>query len=194
MSSSMAAYAQIYTCKDASGRTITSDRIMPECANREVQEHGKSGVLKRSIAAPLTAEEKRQRQLAEEKKQAELAAIQSQKKNDRALLARFSTEDDIALARNRSLEVIQVPITRGKSLVDSLTKERKQVQTEVDAYLVRKAKIPTTLQYRLDQAEHNLQLEIKSLKENEAEIEVINAKYDQMLKRFRELISASSSR
>jgi len=50
------------------------------------------------------------------------------------------------------------------------------------------------LQYRLDQAEHNLQIEIKSLKENEAEIEVINAKYDQMLKRFRELISASSSR
>ena len=49
------AHATIFMCKDASGRTITSDRPIPECAERTVWEYGNTGSLKREIAAPLTA-------------------------------------------------------------------------------------------------------------------------------------------
>ncbi|MDF3035707.1 MAG: hypothetical protein K0S28_981, partial [Paucimonas sp.] len=79
------ASAQIYMCKDASGRTLTSDRPIPECSNREMREMGKDGVTRRVIAAPLTAEEKRKRTQEEEKKKAEATALEEQRKSDRAL-------------------------------------------------------------------------------------------------------------
>ena len=53
----------IYMCKDATGKTITSDRPIPECADRAVKELDKNGVIRREVSAPPTAEEKKQAKL-----------------------------------------------------------------------------------------------------------------------------------
>ena len=49
------AQAQFFQCKDASGRTLSSDRPIPECADRPVRELGRNGMLKREVPPPLTA-------------------------------------------------------------------------------------------------------------------------------------------
>ena len=37
------AQAKIYMCKDASGKTLSSDRPIPECADRPVREYSNNG-------------------------------------------------------------------------------------------------------------------------------------------------------
>lgn len=188
------AHAQIYMCKDASGRTITSDRPIPECADRAVREYGKSGVLKRDIPAPLTAEEKRQKQLQEEKQKADATAVEEQRKNDRAIMARYAKEADIEIARKRSVDVVQEQVKRGNASIAASGKQLKQAHAEMESYKKKQAKPPAELQHRVEQAEQSVKDETKTMKENEAEIAQINAKYDQTLKRYREIAVGAATK
>lgn len=194
MLASWSAHAQIYLCKDASGKTISSDRPIPECADRAVREYGKSGALKREIPAPLTAEEKRQKQLQEEKRKAEALAAEEQRKSDRVIMARYTREADIEKARQRSVDVVQEQVKRGGMSVASSEKQLKQAQAEMESYQKKHAKPPAELQHRLQQAEQRVKDETNAMKENEAEIAQINAKFDQALKRYREITAGTATK
>ena len=50
------AHSQLYVCTDARGRTLTSDRPPPECADRPVRELRSDGSVRRVIEPPLSAE------------------------------------------------------------------------------------------------------------------------------------------
>jgi len=43
------AYAQLYVCTDARGRTLTSDRLPAECADRPIRELRSDGSVRRVI-------------------------------------------------------------------------------------------------------------------------------------------------
>jgi len=184
-----AADAQIYKCKDANGRTITSDRPIPECADRPLQELNKSGVVKREIAAPLTAEEKRQRELDAEKKKAEEAAAKERKRNDEAILAVYRTEADIEKARKRSLDVVQEQLKRDTAALAAAEKSVKPLQAEMDDLAKRKVKAPAGVQHRYDDAMRNVNDTKRRIQDQEAELGKINQKFDETLKRFRELMA-----
>jgi hypothetical protein len=186
------ASAQIYMCKDASGRTLTSDRPIPECSNREMREMGKDGVTRRVIAAPLTAEEKRKRTQEEEKKKAEATALEEQRKSDRALMARFSSEKTIEDARRRALEIAEDAIKREKVSMDATEKQLAQFQKDAEGYTKRKAKVPANLQGKIDDATRAIEDSNKQIKERQDELVEINAKFDVYLKRYREIQTASA--
>ena len=188
------AHAQIYMCKDASGKTMTSDRPIPECADRAVREYGKSGVLKREIPAPLTAEEKRQKQLQEEKKKAEALAAEEQRKSDRTIMTRYGKEADIETARKRALDIVQEQVKRGNASIAASEKQLKQAQADMESYKKRQAKPPAALQHSQEQAEQRIKDETKAMKEGEAEIVQINAKFDQTLKRYREMTGGEATK
>jgi hypothetical protein len=48
----------IYTCIDAKGRKLTSDRKIPECSDREQKILNPSGTVKARIGPNLTAQER----------------------------------------------------------------------------------------------------------------------------------------
>src|SRR4051794_14525595 len=97
---------KIFVCKDATGKTLTSDRPIPECAGT-VKELDTQGIVRREVKPPPTAAEKEQMKVEEEKKKAEEVAAAERKRNDKALLARFRNEDDIAIARKRDGDLVQ---------------------------------------------------------------------------------------
>ena len=53
-----AATQGIYTCVDAKGRNLTSDRPIPECSDREQKMLNPSGTVKGKIGPTLTAQER----------------------------------------------------------------------------------------------------------------------------------------
>ena len=65
----------IYTCVDAKGRKITSDRPIVDCIDREQVELNPSGTVRRKVGPSLTAQER----AAEEAKERE-----AQKKSRRS--------------------------------------------------------------------------------------------------------------
>ena len=54
--SATAQTAGIYTCVDAKGRKITSDRPIADCIDREQVELNPSGTVRRKVGPTLTAQ------------------------------------------------------------------------------------------------------------------------------------------
>lgn len=180
-------HAQIYMCKDASGRTITSDRPIPECADRAMRELDKNGRARRDIPAPMTAEEKRRLQQEEEKRKVEEAAADERRRDDRLLRARYKSEADIEKARTRAREQIDDRIKRDKAVLDAAEKQQQQAESEADALKMKNAKVPTILQHRIDDASQTVLSTRKAIQGHEADAVEVNAQHDALLKRYREL-------
>lgn len=187
------ASAQIYMCKDASGRTITSDRPVPECADRVTRELDKRGLVRREIQPPLTPEQKRQMQIDEEKRREQEAAAEEQKREDRAITLRYRNENDIEAARQRSLDVAQEQIKREKLTLTNAEKQQKQAQADTDSYKKKNAAVPPGVQRRVEQSDQDVASSKKAIEHAEAEIGQINAKFDATLKRYRELAAAANA-
>lgn len=185
------AQAQIYMCKDASGRTITSDRPIPECADRAMRELDMNGRARRDIPAPMSADEKRKHQQEEERRKADEAAADEQRRSDRLLKARYKREADIEEARRRALEQIEDRVKRDKSSLAAAEKQQQQAVAEADALRKKNATVPAVLQHRIDDASDTVAATRKGLQGHEADAAEVNAKHDALLKRFRELNTAT---
>lgn len=180
-----AAHAEIYICQDAAGRTLTSDRQIMECADRKVRVMGQNGLTKREISAPLTDEQKRQLQAEQEKRKAAIAVAEEQRRQDRALLARFSKESDIEVARQRALDQAKEHITREGVAIANAEQRLKEARAAASH---KKGKpVPGNLQRTISESEQSIIDSRQQIRERNAEMAKINGKYDQSVKRFREL-------
>ena len=189
LAASACAHAEIYMCKDASGRTLTADRPIPECADRSMRQLDANGITRREIAAPLTAEQKRARDLLEEKRRVEKAAADEQRLYDSALTVRYRNEDDIALARTRAVELLD-----DQMKIDTVALARESKEMKSAQALVAAAR-PVTLatdRHRLEDAVRAVASRLESISQRLAEIDRVHLKFDQALKRFRELAAAAA--
>jgi hypothetical protein len=182
-----AAQAQFFQCKDASGRTLSSDRPIPECADRPVRELGRNGMVKREVPAPLTAEEKQQKKLEEEKRKAELQAIEEKRKSDRLILERYGNEKGIEAARKRALDMTQDIIKRETATVAAAEKQLAQARVAMAPYKAKPASAPAELRSKVQEAEQVIREGGKIIEDRKAEMVQINARYDETLSRYREI-------
>jgi hypothetical protein len=181
------AYSQkIFMCIDASGRTLTSDRPIPECAGRAVREYDKYGTVRRDIPAPLTAEQKRQKQLEEEKHKADEASAAEQKRNDHALMVRYRNEKDIETARKREVDLVLEKIRQETSTVIAAETKQQEALAQV-AQFKSKKDVPPSLQHQIGTSGRELEEDKRKLQDYAAEITQINLKYDATLKRYRQV-------
>jgi hypothetical protein len=179
------AQAQIYMCKDANGRTLTSDRPIPECANRAVKELSKDGVVKREIPPPLTPEQIRQKKEAEEKKKAEEAAIAEQKRRDAAIMGAYQNEAQIEAERQRSVSQLRNNINIAITAQNNAEQRRKALQTEADGLTKSGKPVPPTLLARVADSQRTINQESRNIAGMEEDMLKIKLKYDDLLKRFR---------
>ncbi|WP_293778861.1 DUF4124 domain-containing protein [uncultured Oxalicibacterium sp.] len=170
------AQAGIYICKDGGGRTLTSDRPIPECADRVMREYSDKGVLKREIAAPLTPEQKQQLEAQRRQRQAEEEALAERRRSDRALLARFHNEQEIEAARQRESATLSNLIVQQKAALHVARKD----WSAADGNKPRQQLLGERVQ-EID----------KSLRDSEGDLVQLNAKFDGMLKRYRELAGSA---
>lgn len=185
------AQAKIFMCKDASGRTITSDRPIPECADRDVKELDRSGVVRREIARPPTPEEKRQQKADEEKRKADAAVADEKKKSDQLLLVRFSSEKDIGIARMRALNLARDQLKMESIALVAAEKKLADATGEVDAAKNRPRGVPADFLRRAGEAEQAVKDGKKAIQEREATIKQIDVTYDEILRRYREITGAA---
>src|SRR5438552_17019408 len=78
-----AAQAQIYTCVDANGKRLTSDRPLPECALREQRQLNADGSVRRIVPPAMTADERAEAELKEREEAAARIARQDAVRRDR---------------------------------------------------------------------------------------------------------------
>lgn len=192
------AYAQqtftkgIYTCIDARGRKLTSDRPIPECRDREQQILNPSGTVKDRMGPTLTAHE-RQEQEAKAKLTREERAMQlEEKRRDRALLIRYPSK--VVHDRERDEAVSQIGVVRhaAQNRVGELLRQRAAVDAEMEFYQKDPSKAPPSVRRQIEEGAISLAVQERFIADQDAEIKRVNERFDEELVRLKKLWAMQS--
>jgi hypothetical protein len=184
------AQSRIYTCKDANGKTLTSDRPLPECQDREQRILGKDGTTIQKIDAPLTAEQKAAKEAEAAKKKQEDDKKREQLRKDKALINTYENIDDIESKRQRALAQVEREARESEKRMSTLQKQAEENHAEAEFY--KKKPMPADLKRRLDENEAALRAEKLLLNSKRDEMTQVNLKFDEDKKRYLELTGLSA--
>lgn len=180
-----AARAEIYTCIDARGRKLTSDRPIAECLDREQALRNSDGSVRRIVPPSLTAEEKAAQEEARRRRQIEEASQKDLIRHDRNLLSRFPTEAEHQRARQAALEPIRLALKNNEKRLADLQRERRKLEEEAEFYKGRT--LPRPLQSRMDDNQASREAQYTATQNHETELARISALYDDELARLQRL-------
>lgn len=177
----------IYSCTDASGRRITSDRPITQCLDREQRELGSSGTVKRVIPPSYTADE-RARIEAEKRKEAEAQArIADEKRRDKALFMRYPNKAAHDRERAEALTQIDEVIAAVNKRAEALNQQRREIDTELEFYQNDPKKAPEWLRRKLEDNDHEQKTQQRFLFAQVEEKARVNTRFDEELARLRRL-------
>lgn len=177
----------IYTCIDARGRKLTSDRPIPECRDREQQILNPSGTVRDRVRPTLTAHE-RQEQEAKDKLAREERALQlEEKRRDRALLIRYPSK--AVHDRERQEAVSQIGVVRhaAQNRVGELLRQRAAIDTEMEFYQKDPSKAPPSVRRQIEEVAISLAVQERFIADQDAEIKRVNERFDEELGRLKQL-------
>jgi hypothetical protein len=184
---SAAASAQIYTCVDAKGRKLTSDRPISECADREQKELNSNATVKRTVVPPMTQEEQR---VFDEKKKAALEEqirLQEEKRKDRALLTRYPSRAVHDNERAEALAQVDDVMKAANKRVGELAAQRKDINAELEFYKKDPAKAPPLLKRQVEDNDNSAAVQKRFIADQEGEKKRINVRFDEELVKLKSL-------
>lgn len=181
-----AAQAQgIYSCVDAQGRRITSDRPIRECFDRQQKVLNPDGSQRQVVGPAMTAEERAAYEEAERAKMLAEAARRDAVRQDRNLMARYRSEEAHQKARENAIEPMVAAIRSGERRLEALAKERKQLDSEAEFF--RGREMPRPLKLKFEQNETAVVAQRDAIEQHRTEVLRINALFDDELARLRKL-------
>lgn len=183
---------KLYKWVDENGNIRYSDQIPPNQVKRGHTELNSQGVVmstqdKAKTEAELAAEAKaRREQEAREAEQARLKKIQQQK--DQVLLMTFSSEEELELARQDRVEVLESVIKLITNSIETYQEKLATLQDNADKNFLSQGKeVPGGLAQKIEHAQRKIETRTRQLEQKMAEKEKINKKYQLDLARYREL-------
>lgn len=181
------ASAGIYTCTDARGRTLTADRPIAECNDREQRELNPSGSVRRKVEPTYTA-----RELQEREDRAREAAIVAARQTDerrreRALLVRYPNLATHDRERGEALAQIDAVTQAAKKRISELGEDRKKIDEEMEFYKQDPSKAPGALRRKIDENTQSVAVQNRFVLEQEDEKKRVNARFDEERTRLKAL-------
>lgn len=169
---------EIYTCTDAKGRKLTSDRPIPECRDREQKILNPSGTVKARVGPTLTARERNELEAKAKAEQAQQAILDEEKRRDRALLVRYPAPAVHQKEREEALgHISRVKQTALMRVTDLLAQKNKLLE-EMAFYEKDPSKAPQKLKRQIDEVNQTLAAQGRFLAEKDAEATRVNARFD----------------
>jgi hypothetical protein len=177
----------IYTCVDAKGRKLTSDRPIADCIDRVQRELNPSGTLRRQIGPSLTAEE-RNRLEEQEKLQAVQAAREAEeKRRDRALLTRYPDRAAHDKERTEALAQVDEVMKAATKRIGELAAQRKSIDAELEFYKGDPSKAPPYVRRQIDENDRSTVVQKRFIAEQEGEKKRVNSRFDEELVKLKQL-------
>lgn len=177
----------IYTCIDAKGRKLTSDRKIPECSDREQKILNPSGTIKAKIGPSLTAQERSEIEAKAKAAQQERARLEEEKKRDRAMLIRYPNEALHQKERAESLRQVMLVRQAAVNRVTEIRAERAKLLDEMAFYTKDPGKAPLKLRQQMDATTQALAVQGRFLADKDNEMARTNARFDEELLRLKPL-------
>ncbi|MEN9538048.1 MAG: hypothetical protein RLZZ126_283 [Pseudomonadota bacterium] len=177
----------IYTCVDAKGRKLTSDRPIPECNDRDQKVLNPSGTVRGQVGPSLTATERQALEAKERQRREEQARRDEDKRRERALLIRYPHQAEHDKERAEAINQIGVVKAAAVHRLTALTEQRKKLDQEMEFYKKDPSKAPPNLRRELDDVNQNIRVQERFIKEQDAEVQRVNTRFDEELVRLRDL-------
>ena len=184
------AASQVFTCVAASGRTLTSDRLIGECMDREQRVLSPDGILLRIVPPTLTADERAEKDAREKRAAAEKEARAEAVKRDRNLMQRYPNAEAHQKARDAALADLNTSMQLSELRQRELAAERKPLLEEAEFY---KGKaLPLKLRDQLAANDGALAAQRDSQVNQKAEQARIEKVFDAELARLKRLWAGAS--
>jgi hypothetical protein len=181
----------IYSCTDAKGYRYTSDRLIPECFDRDHRVLGADGSLRKILPPPLTQAQQAEAKAKEAREAEAAAARQEVVRRGAAVLRRYPSQVEHDKARMAALESPLAAIKQGEQRLASLSEQRKSLVTEIAGYSGKP--LPQVLQDRLHATDAAIRAQGEFLQLRQAEVQRVNAFYDAELQGLKKLWATHST-
>ncbi len=177
----------IYTCTDASGRKLRSDRPIPACNDREQTVLNPSGTVRARIGPSLSVQQRAELEERKKEEAAEQARLQEDKRRDRAMLARYPSRDAHDKERANANARLDAVVLEAEKRIKALQDERAKNDRELEFYQGDSAKAPPALRRQIDYVTEGLQAQRRFIQSQENERQRLNARFDEELVRLQQL-------
>lgn len=181
------AQKSIFTCVDAHGRRITSDRPIVACLDREQRELSPSGTVRRVVQPEPTAEE---RAAAEAKRKADAertAHANEERRRERAMLSRYPNEMAHQRERVKAVESVEAVEAAIHKRIEELVKLHAGLEDEMAFYAKDPSKAPPLLLRRINDNKHMMTGQQQALKQQADERQRQMERFDAELVQLRRL-------
>ncbi|MDP1693323.1 MAG: hypothetical protein Q8L49_15460 [Burkholderiaceae bacterium] len=176
---------QVFTCVGPSGRTLTSDRLIAECMDREQRLLSREGLLLRIVPPTLTADERSEKEARDRRLAAEKEAKAEAARRDRNLVQRFTNAEAHQKARAAALADLRTSMDLSELRVRELASERKPLLDEAEFYQGKA--LPAKLREQLAANEGAIAAQRDAQNNQKAELERVNQLFDIELARLKRL-------
>ena len=177
----------VYTCVDAQGRKLTSDRPIPECNDREQRVLNPSGTLKQTVGPTLTAKEQAAIEAKEKQKLEERNRNAEERRREKALLLRFPNKETHDKERAEALRQVNAGKQAASIRLTELAAQRVKLNEEMEFYAKDATKAPVYLRRQVEDNAQNTAIQQRIIAEQAAEIRRVNQRFDDELARLQVL-------
>ena len=176
---------------DENGKIHYSDRVPPHYSKHERREYDERGRTVKVYERAKTPEEKAEA--------ARLAAIEEEKRrqaeqdavHDRSLLATYSSEEDMLLARDGKLASVDALIQLTNSRIESTESRLRGYAAEAAEFERSGKRVPAALQEQIRTARELIAENKEFVKQKVNEREGIATRFDNDIARYRELMETN---
>jgi hypothetical protein len=184
------AHGATYKWIDDRGVVHYSDKMPVDAVNRGHVELDRQGLRLRKIDAALTAEQVRAREAEKERQREAAKASAETDRRDNALMATYSREEDIDLARSRALTTIDGQLQSARVYAAQLTKRQAELIGRKAGYGGNP--VPPAIERELESIDGELSKTHALIDVKKREGLAVAAKYDADKTRYRELHATTS--
>lgn len=192
------AHAGMVKWVDENGQVHYGDRIPPQYLNQKHETLNEQGVVIERTKAAKTDEELAKEE-AERKAKAEQdreRLIQQRKEalRDRVLLETFTKEEDLIHARDDRVEAVDTQILLTETIIKDSEKKLQSLKARIEGIEKSGRQVPENLRKEQAAVSEQLQTHYQYVESKNDEKQQIISKFDEDIKRFRELMEMKKQR
>jgi len=172
--------SRMYKCIDSAGKAYYSDKIGPECG--QASELNRQGVVmpkKKPAAGPV--------QPKVDPAAGTSKAAKEQERRDQALIATYTSEEEIDAARDRSLAIPAQGTKSVEAKLEAANDQLAALKKQADTLAAQQKPLPAHLIEEVSASQKQVARLEADVAQRKAQADAIRAKYEADKKRFREL-------
>ena len=172
--------SRMYKCIDSAGKAYYSDKLNPDCG--QTSELNRQGVVmpkKKEAAGPVPPKA--------DTAAATPKAAKEQERRDQALIATYTSEEEIDAARDRSLAIPAQGTKAVEAKLETANDQLAGLKKQADTLAAQQKPLPAHLIEEVSASQKQIAKLEADIAQRKAQSDAIRAKYEADKKRFREL-------